>query len=260
MRKSTIVLLLLLLPTVALAQGTVTVAGILGPVDWKPVSGAAKFITLQPSIQTVHAGDQIRTGPGGTVTLTLPDSSYMVITENSNVTIQDFWASDYRSLVNVMMGKVRFYIQRLGGKPNPYRVQTPTALIAVRGTIFDVTSHDPKLTEVSCLEGSVTVQTIGLPDREVILQAGMHTMVQAGAPPVMPVALNESLIQNRVIPVIRKDDPVLAGKDMPSQDRIIRDNDRMNRALDPVQGSHSGTTSGDVQRAKPGTLKYPEMR
>jgi len=258
MRKFTLVLVLLFLPIGAFAQGTVTVAGILGPVEWKAAT-SPKFTSLQPSTQIVHVGDQIRTGSGATVTLTLPDTSYMVISENSNVTIQDFWTSNYRNIVDVMMGKVRFYIQRLGGKPNPYRVQTPTALIAVRGTIFEVTSYDAKLSEVSCLEGSVTVETLGLPDREVILEAGKHTMVQPGIPPVMPIAMNESLIQNRVIPVVRKDgsDAVLSGKNAPSGDRMIRDNDRMNRALDPLQGPHS-TTSSDVQRAKPGaTLKYP---
>jgi hypothetical protein len=260
MRKLTIVLALLLLPISAFAQGVVTVAGILGRVDLKG-AGGAKFTSMQPSTQIVHVGDQIRTGPGGTVTLTLPDMSYMVITENSNVTIQDFWTSNYRNIVDVMMGKVRFYIQKLGGKPNPYRVQTPTALIAVRGTIFEVTSYDPRLTEVSCLEGSVTVETVGLPDREVILEAGKHTMVQPGVPPIMPIAMNESLIQNRVIPVVRKDgnDPMLTGSNAPSGDRLLRDNDRSNRALDPMlQGSRS-TTSSDVQRAKPSaTLRYPE--
>ena len=258
MRKLTLVLMLLLLPIGAFAQNTVSVAGILGPVEWKPV-GTAKYVGLQPSIQTVHVGDQIHTGHGGTVTLTLTDSSYMVITENSNVTIQDFWTSSYRNIVDVMMGKVRFYIQKVGGKPNPYRVQTPTALIAVRGTIFEVTSYDPKLTEVSCLEGSVTVETLGLPDREVILEAGRHTMVQPGAPPVMPIAMNEALIQNRVIPIIRKDgsEPVLTGKDIPNNDRLMRDNDRMNRTLDPLQSPRGTTTTTDAERAKP-TLRYPQ--
>jgi|SRR5579884_3383713 len=257
MRKLTLLSLLLLLPVAGFAQGTVSVAGILGPVDWKAVGGV-KFTPLQPSTQIVHVGDQIRTGAGATVTLTLPDTSYMVITENSTVTIQDFWTSSYRNIVDVMMGKVRFYIQKLGGKPNPYRVQTPTALIAVRGTVFEVTSYDPKLTEVSCLEGSVTVETLGLPDREVILEAGKHTMVQPGMPPVMPIAMNESLIQNRVIQVVRKDGSELTGQNAPSNDRLARDNDRMNRALDPLQAPRS-TNSSDVQRAKPGaTLKYPD--
>lgn len=257
MRKLTFALMLLLLPIGAFAQGTVSVAGILGPVEWKP-TGSMKFVSLQPSTQVVHVGDQIHTPAGATVTLTLPDGSYMVITENSNVTIQDFWTTNYRSILDVMMGKVRFYIQHLGGKPNPYRVQTPTALIAVRGTIFEVTAYDPKLTEVSCIEGRVTVETLGLPDREIILEAGKHTMVQPGMPPVMPIAMNESLIQNRVIPVIRKDgqDPVLTGKNAPNGDRLMRDNDRMNRALDPLQ-TPRGTTTTDADRAKP-TMRYPQ--
>jgi len=255
MRKSALILLLLLLPTLGLAQGSVTVSAVYGPIEWKPAT-AAKFVALQPSTQVVHVGDQIRTLPGGTLTLVLPDSSYMVITENSTVTVQDFWATDYRSLVNVLVGKVRFYIQRIGGKPNPYRVQTPTALIAVRGTTFEVTSYGPKLTEVSCLEGRVAVETIGVPNREVILEPGMHTMVHPGAPPLTPVALNESLIQNRVIQVTRKnsEDPQ-NGVDPRALGRIMRDNDRMNRVSDPLQAPRSGT-SGDVQRAKP-SLKYP---
>jgi len=92
MRKLTLGLVLLLLPIGAFAQGTVMVAGVLGAVEWKP-AGNAKFASLQPSTQIVHVGDQIHTGPNATVTLTLPDTSYMVITENSTVTIQDFWAS-----------------------------------------------------------------------------------------------------------------------------------------------------------------------
>jgi len=258
MKKSTLVLLLLLLPTVAMAQGTVIVSSVIGSVEWKSVA-AAKFSPLLASTRSVQVGDQIHTGAGANLILTLPDSSYMVVSENSTITIQDFWAgTNVRSLVDVMMGKVRFYIQKIGGKPNPYRVQTPTALIAVRGTIFDVATYDPKSTEVACIEGRVAVETIGVPDREVILDPGMKTMANAGAAPVVPVALNESLLKNRAIAVYRKDgdDPILSGKDTPSLDRMNRDNDRTNRTSDPLRATGSTTTT-DTQRAKPGTLKYP---
>src|SRR5262245_18998773 len=117
--------LLLLLPSALLAQGTVKVSSMYGPVEWKSVTSQT-FVPLTPSVQTVQLGDELKTGPGATVMLELQDSSYMVVSENSALTIQDFWSSNLRSLVNVMMGKVRFYIQRLGGRPNPYRVTTPT--------------------------------------------------------------------------------------------------------------------------------------
>jgi len=258
MKKATLVLMLLLLPTLALAQGTVTVSSVIGQVEWKSVS-AAKFSTIAANTRSVQVGDQIHTGAGSSLILTLPDTSYMVVSENSTLTIQDFWAgSNVRSLVDVMMGKVRFYIQKIGGKPNPYRVQTPTALIAVRGTVFDVATYDPKSTEVACIEGRVAVETIGVPNREVILDPGMKTMANAGSAPVVPVALNESLIKNRVINVVRADDPALTGKDAPSLDRMIRDNDRMNRTADPLRATGASTTTTDTERAKPaGTLKYP---
>jgi hypothetical protein len=70
------------------------------------------------------------------VILSVPDGSWMVVSENSKLVVDDFWSGNFKSLVNVIMGQVRFYIQRFGGRPNPYSVRTPTALIAVRGTTF----------------------------------------------------------------------------------------------------------------------------
>ena len=260
MRKVSFVLILLLLPTMGWAQAMVNVSSVTGTVELKPVNGL-KFAALPLSTQIVHVGDQIRTGAGASLILTLPDTSYMVISENSTVTIQEFWAPNMRNLVDVVMGKVRFYIQRIGGRPNPYKVQTPTALIAVRGTTFEVTAYDPTQTVVACLEGRVAVETIGIPDREVILEPGRQTLVRPGAPPVVPIALNESLIKNRVIQVVREDvrDPATDGKSLNAIDRrIIRDNDRMNRTTDPLQSPSSSTTTSDTQRAKP-TLRYPPL-
>jgi hypothetical protein len=251
-------LMILLLPSLASAQGTVTASSVLGQVEWKAVA-AANFSPLQQqSTQVVHVGDQVRTGPDAQLVLTLPDGSYMVVSQNSTLTIQDYWGSNIRNIVNVMMGKVRFYIQHFGGTPNPYQVQTPSALIAVRGTVFDVIVSDSKSTEVACLQGRVSVQGAGKPDREVILDEGLHTLVPMGGYPIMPVAANEALVKSRIVPVIRQDDSkaVLSGKNSKSDDRLLRDNDRMNQISDPQQAPHSVNGSADTQRAKP-TLQYP---
>lgn len=246
--------LLLLLPSALLAQGTVKVSSMYGPVEWKSVTSQT-FIPLTPSVQTVQLGDELKTGPGATVMLELQDGSYMVVSENSALTIQDFWSSNLRSLVNVMMGKVRFYIQRLGGRPNPYRVTTPTALIAVRGTIFEVTVDEAQIAEVRCLEGSVAVESAGLSDREVILEQGRKTLVRPGEYPLPPVTNDEALMRNRVIRVVKKNVPDVNANSTPSIDVLVRDNDRANRASDPLRGPAS-RTNGDVQRSKP-TLNFP---
>jgi hypothetical protein len=256
MRKVLPVLLLLLLPSALLAQGTLKISSMYGPVEWKAV-GTKAFVPLLASTQPVQSGDELRTGSGATVMLELPDGSYMVVSENSTLTIQDFWNGDLKSLVDVMIGKVRFYIQRLGGRPNPYRVTTPTALIAVRGTIFEVTVDEAQIAEVRCLEGRVAVETTGLSDREVILDAGRKTLVRPGEYPLAPVSNDEALLRNRVIRLVKKTAPDTDSKSgVASVDVLARDNDRMNRTADPLAFPAS-RTNGNVERAKP-TLNFPQ--
>jgi hypothetical protein len=254
MKKNPIILLLLiLLPSALLAQGTVRISSAYGKVEWKPVSSQA-FVAMPASAQLMQVGDQVRTGPGSTVMLELPDGSYMVVSENSTLQIQEFWGSNVRGLVNLMLGKVRFYIQRIGGRPNPYSVDTPTALIAVRGTIFEVTVDAAQYTEVECLEGRVAVETLGLPDREVILEAGRKTLVRSGQYPLTPVAHDE-VLGNRVIKMVKKtpsEDSQINGN--PSIDVLVRDNDRRNRTAGIE--SPGLQTNSNVQRAKP-TISYP---
>jgi hypothetical protein len=130
MRKVVIVLGLLFLPSALFAQGILQVSAPVGPVEWRAASSKT-FVPLKN--QAVQAGDELRTGSGGSVILTAPDGSYMVVNENSRLIIEDYWSGDFKSLMNLMLGQVRFYIQRVGGRPSPYSVRTPTALIAVRG-------------------------------------------------------------------------------------------------------------------------------
>jgi len=248
-----LIVFMLLVPAALSAQGMLRVSSLYGPVEWKAVA-ANSFSPLTPSIQAVQIGDELRTGPGGTVMLELPDGSYMVVSENTTLAIQDYWSGNLRSLVNIMVGKVRFYIQRFGGRPNPYRVTTPTALIAVRGTTFDVSMDESQVVEVRCLEGSVTVETIGLSDREVILEPGRKTLVRPGEYPLTPVANDQALETNRVIRMVKKSAPAANSKDAPSVDVLVRDNDRRNRAADPLSGPAS-RTSDQTDRAKP-TLHY----
>jgi hypothetical protein len=155
-------------------------------------------------------------------------------------------------MVNLMIGQVRFYIQRLGGRPNPYSVQTPTALIAVRGTVFDVNVDPAQIVEVRCLEGRVTVENLG---REVVLDEGFKTLVRPNEIPLRPVRNEADLIKNRVIELKRKGAPETDADGNPSIDVLSTDNDRRNRPNDPQFGGHSSTID-NPQRAKP-TLTFP---
>src|ERR1051326_633016 len=117
----------------------------------------------QPRLQKIayktndelKAGDTIITGKSGRLVLGLSDGSQAVIAPQTTVLIKDLSQSP-RTLFNVIRGKTRIHIEKLGGQPNPYRVNTPTAVIAVRGTIFDVLV-DRNETQVFLHEGPVAV-------------------------------------------------------------------------------------------------------
>jgi len=253
MRKGLLLTLLLLVPSAVWAQAALRASSVSGPVEWRAVSSNS-FRPLASS-QPVQVGDEVRTGSGAQLILEVPDGSYMVVSENSRLVVEDFWSGSLRSLMNLMAGKVRFYVQRLGGRPNPYRVTTPTALIAVRGTTFDVSIDEAQIAEVRCLEGRVAVETVGLPNREVILEPGRKTLVRPGEYPLPPVSNEAELIKNRVIHVVKKNVPETIGSTAPSIDVLAQDNDRRNRPADPLKGASS--TTSNTQRGKP-TLNFPQ--
>jgi len=134
--------------------------------------------------EELRAGDTIVTGRGGRLVLGLSDGSQAVIAPQTTVVIQDLKQSP-RTLFNVIKGKTRIEIEKLGGQPNPYRVNTPTAVIAVRGTIFDVL-FDGNATQVFVHEGEVAVTNLVFPDQPVTLFANQMTRVQRQHTPDMP--------------------------------------------------------------------------
>jgi len=254
MRKVLIVFALLLVPSVLWAQGALQVSSVSGPVQWRAASSRT-FVSLTRSAPVIQVGDELKTGDGAQVILTAPDGSYMVVSENSKLVIEDFWSGSARSIMNLMLGQVRFYIQHFGGRPNPYSVRTPTALIAVRGTIFDVNVDPAQVVLVQCLEGAVKVENVAFPDREVVLGQGLKTLVRPGEVPMRPVRETAELSKDRVIEMKKVAAPDNGAPGLRSTDILSGGNDRGNRPSDPQFGGNSRTTD-NPQRAKP-TLIFP---
>ena len=123
----------------------------------------------------LKAGDTIVTGKGGRLVLGLSDGSQAIIAPLTTVIIKDLRQSP-RTLFQIIRGKARIHIEKLGGQPNPYRVNTPTAVIAVRGTTFDLLVEEEE-TKIYLHEGEVTVTNLRTPDQPVLLVAGQMTQV-----------------------------------------------------------------------------------
>jgi len=122
----------------------------------------------------------IKTGADGYAKFQVSDGSTFEVFPNSEVTFRKTFG--FGDLLNVWMGRVKVYIQHLPGIPNPNNVTTPTALISVRGTIFDVDVQSDGATFVSLDEGAVDVRHLIVPSRIVSLKPGESVQVLPNVP------------------------------------------------------------------------------
>jgi hypothetical protein len=115
----------------------------------------------------------IVTGPDGLALFRLSDGSTFQVYPNSQVQFRKT-PGDWRDLLDVLMGRIRVQILHLYGQPNPNRVITPTAVISVRGTTFEVeVDEEGEITTVEVEEGQVEVQHALLPgDRPRVVNSG----------------------------------------------------------------------------------------
>src|SRR6266567_6674990 len=166
-------------PAWAQSDGSATVTFLTGRVD--------KLIDSQPWVlnlgDTVKPGQLIVTGPDGGAMFKLADGSTFEVYANSQV---EFRASqgNWTELLDVFLGNVKVHIQRIGGKPNPNRVRTPTAVISVRGTTFHVNVEDDgDTTFVMVEEGVVDVEHVLLGNgKKVSLTDGQAIRVYKNVP------------------------------------------------------------------------------
>ena len=102
------------------------------------VSGSGGLFSLTAGFQ-LNPGDRVDTRNGGRVVIDLSDGSMVVVEPQSVVVLKDFrQAESLRELFEITLGKVRVKINHFGGRPNPYRMNSPTASIAIRGTEFSI--------------------------------------------------------------------------------------------------------------------------
>jgi FecR protein len=129
----------------------------------------------------VRPGQLIVAGADGYAVFRVPDGSTFEVFPNSQLRFRA--TMSIGDLLNVIIGKVKIYIQHAPGIPNPNNVTTPTALISVRGTVFTVDVQDMEgTTAVSVDEGIVDVKNIRRGGNVVTLRPGEGITVDPNAP------------------------------------------------------------------------------
>jgi hypothetical protein len=139
-------------------------------------------------LKPLFTGDEISpnhvivTGVDGYARFRVADGSTFEVFPNARVVFRQR-AGNWRELLNVFLGRVKVWIQHAPGQPNPNDVSTPTAVISVRGTVFDVTVEDDDgTTLVTVDEGVVNVRNLTAPGDPVTLSQGELVRVYRNQP------------------------------------------------------------------------------
>jgi len=130
----------------------------------------------------VKPQQMIITGPDGYAQFQVSDGSTFEVFQNARM---QFRANppNWQDLLEVLIGRVKVHIQHWGNIPNHNRVSTPTAVISVRGTVFDVVVEDDDYTTlVSVEEGVVAVRHQHQPGDAKELRAGESIRVFMNQP------------------------------------------------------------------------------
>ncbi|HEU0123829.1 MAG TPA: FecR family protein [Bryobacteraceae bacterium] len=111
----------------------------------------------------VQKRQTIVTGPNSYALFQVNDGSTFEVFANSQFVFRNN-AGDWKDLLDLYLGRVKVHVQKFGGQPNPNRVTTPTAVISVRGTVFDVQIEDADATTLVLVEeGLVSVRHALIP-------------------------------------------------------------------------------------------------
>jgi FecR protein len=147
----------------------------------------------------IQPQQEVVTGPDGLALFQISDGSTFEVFPNSHVIFRNN-RGNWQDLLEVFLGKVRVKIEHPGGQPNHNRVHTPTAVISVRGTVFDVDVEDSEATTLVLVEeGVVEVRHTLQAGATKVLQAGEWVRVFRNQPLAVKYVDRGALMQRAVV-------------------------------------------------------------
>jgi hypothetical protein len=122
----------------ASAQGPAVVGRI------KSVSGSVTIVRASGTVaagagQPLHQSDSVRTGADGQVGITLKDETRLALGPNTDVRLDQFLYSPGQGQLRLVMRIARGLVAYVSGRiaklaPDAVRLETPSAILGVRGT------------------------------------------------------------------------------------------------------------------------------
>lgn len=203
--------------------GPVEVATFRAPDAWKAVTDASR----------IHAGDFVRTGPGGSAALVYFDGSRTAIGENTQLTLTRLdgqWGKVLQVEITQQMGETWHSVVPFKGKQALFVVFTPTGEARVHGTQFSVLVGANGVSRMAVERGVVAVSSEA---GEIDLTAGQTSRLDAGqAPQLMGYgfSLNEPLV------AADKGQLILADMTIQMNDQTMLSNEGLKSGLVHIEG------------------------
>src|SRR6516164_1595890 len=153
-----------------------TVSDWAGKVLVQPPGSSLAVPTRQ---QALPPGTLLDTGDGRLL-LRLEDESEILVRPHTRLLLTQPGPGGW-NYFELLLGRIGTHIMKRTGGARPFHLGTPSAVIAVRGTRF----------EVDVFEGLVEVAGVGIPGASVLVRAGYSTRVGPGGAPETPVPTQE---------------------------------------------------------------------
>ena len=140
--------------------------------------------------QVLPAGTLIETGEGRLVLVLRTDESEILVQPHTRLVVSEPAPGNWNA-IEILLGHVRAYIRKRTGGAPPFQMGTPSAVIAVRGTRFDVEVNRRGVSEIDVFDGLVEVASATASGSSVLVRPGFSTRVGMGTPPETPVPTGE---------------------------------------------------------------------
>jgi len=133
----------------------------------------------------LYAGDCIQTAKDGVVWFSLSDGAKFRLGNNSQMDVDELSYETEDDTINVrlVLGYLWSKIRKIGSSGGKFNLHTPTAVMGVRGTEFDVVVSIDAASAVAVDEGVVDVET---EEGKVVIQSGMMSEIEFDGNPSSP--------------------------------------------------------------------------
>jgi len=140
--------------------------------------------------QVLPSGTVLDTGDGRLVLVLRTDESEILVQPHTRLVLGEPAPGNWNA-IEILLGRVRAYIRKRTGGAPPFQMGTPSAVVAVRGTRFDVEVNGHGVSEVDVFDGLVEVASSTIAGSSVLVSPGFSTRVGMGSPPEAPVPTRE---------------------------------------------------------------------